>query len=407
MLELCYTIWYPARNGRQDGGNPWSMRKFTAYENQRPHESKNSTCIFIQVPDDARSKLFEICKNDPGQPILKHIGLISAFDYNWSGYLMQFRDNLINKTQKWLYYSVGEEPIYEQRNTIFQDQQNLEVLRRELLIVHQRLLANNRVLRMMQLQSKDHSNIWCRSNEGLMNLPTQLYELSARNKIHQDYVEFEVKKLDSASVLRFYDREAQARKGEDYRAHRVLCSPEGRDSLRSYLNHKVSFNDQTENGLTPLDIACMRGNAEQVYLLLSGGSDASINEKRNISPLHYPVSFPEKHIPAIAWALIRAGARVNSQPEEEAGGFFDNLGMCLLGTPLQWAIICRNQVAMSVLLYLGASIFGGRPESRLDYFFACAQTFCADTLEILLRESLTTQPLHGRDAYNLFFHAGS
>ncbi|KAF3230011.1 hypothetical protein TWF192_007072 [Orbilia oligospora] len=201
ILELCYTIWYPARNGRQDGGNPWSMRKFTAYENQRPHELKNSTCIFIQVPDYSRSKLFEICKNDPGQPILKHIGLISAFDYNWSGYLMQFRDNLINKTQKWLYYSVGEEPIYEQRNTIFQDQQNLEVLRRELLIVHQRLLANNRVLRMMQLQSKDHSNIWCRSDEGLMNLPTQLYELCARNKIHQDYVEFEVKKLDSASVL--------------------------------------------------------------------------------------------------------------------------------------------------------------------------------------------------------------
>ncbi|KAF3190660.1 hypothetical protein TWF788_008181 [Orbilia oligospora] len=62
---------------------------------------------------------------------------------------------------------------------------------------------------------------------------------------------------------------------------------------------------------------------------------------------------------------------------------------------------------MSALLYLGASIFGGRPESRLDYFFACAQTVCADTLEILLRESLTTQPLHGRDASNLFFHAGS
>ncbi|KAF3146787.1 hypothetical protein TWF569_006250 [Orbilia oligospora] len=207
---------------------------------------------------------------------------------------------------------------------------------------------------------------------------------------------------------RFYDdREVRARKGEDYQVHRALCSSEGKTSLRSYLNHEISFNDQTEDGLTPLHIACMRGDAEQVYLLLSGGSDASINDKRNISPLHYLVLFPEKHIPAIAWALIRAGARVNSQPKEEAGGFFDNLGMCLLGTPLQWAILCRNQLAISALLYLGASIFGDQPKNRLDCFFACVQTACADTLEILLRESLTTQPLHGRDAYNLFFHVGS
>ncbi|KAF3317569.1 hypothetical protein TWF173_010337 [Orbilia oligospora] len=152
---------------------------------------------------------------------------------------------------------------------------------------------------------------------------------------------------------------------------------------------------------------CMRGDAEQVYLLLSGGADASINDKRNISPLHYLVLFPDKHVPAIAWALIRAGARINSQPKKEAGGFFDNLGMCLLGTPLQWAILCRNQLAMSALLYLGASIFGDQPENRLDCFFACVQTVCADTLEILLRESLTTRPLHGKDAYNLFFHVGS
>ncbi|TGJ72297.1 hypothetical protein EYR41_004201 [Orbilia oligospora] len=207
---------------------------------------------------------------------------------------------------------------------------------------------------------------------------------------------------------RFYDdRDVRVRKGEDYQVHRALCSSEGRTSLRSYLNHEISFNDQTEDGLTPLHIACMRGDAEQVYLLLSVGSDASINDKRNISPLHYLVLFPEKHIPAIAWALIRAGARINSQPKEEAGGFFDNLGMCLLGTPLQWAILCRNQLAMSVLLYLGASIFGDQPKNRLDCFFACVQTVCADTLEILLRESLTTQPLHGRDAYNLFFHVGS
>ncbi|EGX53240.1 hypothetical protein AOL_s00006g501 [Orbilia oligospora ATCC 24927] len=177
------------------------MRKFTAYENQQPSVPGKSKCIFIQVPDDTRSKLFETCKYDIHQPILKHIFLISAFDYNWSGYLMQFRGNLINKTQKWLYYPVGKEPIFEQRNTIFQDQQNLEVLRRELLMVHQRLLANDRVFRMMQLQLKDHSDIWCLNIEGSRKPLKELYELSARNKIHQDYVEFEVKRLDSAAVL--------------------------------------------------------------------------------------------------------------------------------------------------------------------------------------------------------------
>ncbi|KAF3317570.1 hypothetical protein TWF173_010338 [Orbilia oligospora] len=200
-VELCYTIWYPARNGRQNGGNPWSIRKFTAYENRQLSIPGKSKCIFIQVPDDTRSKLVEICKDDFNQPILKHIVLLSALDYNWSGYLMQFRDNLINKTQKWFYYPVGKEPIIEQRNTIFQDQQNLEVLRRELLIVHQRLLANDRVFIMIQLQLKDHPDIWCLSIEGSKKILKELYELSARNKIHQDYVEFEVKKLDSASVL--------------------------------------------------------------------------------------------------------------------------------------------------------------------------------------------------------------
>ncbi|KAF3104151.1 hypothetical protein TWF569_006251 [Orbilia oligospora] len=200
-VELCYTIWYPARNGRKNGGNPWSMRKFTAYENQQPGASKKSTGIFIQVPDDTRSKLVEICKNDRTQPILKHILLISAFDYNWSGYLMQFRDDLISKTQEWLYYPVGKEPVFEQRNAILQDQRNLEILRRELLIVHQRLLANGYVIRMMQLQLEDHSNIWHSGEDESRDPLKELHELSVRNKIRQDYVEFEVKKLDGASVL--------------------------------------------------------------------------------------------------------------------------------------------------------------------------------------------------------------
>ena len=125
-------------------------------------------------------------------------------------------------------------------------------------------------------------------------------------------------------------------------------------ALQLLLSAKVGINLQTRDGRTALQLACQSAHVPSIRLLLAYGADASINDLGNVSPLHWLVLLPTDELHEVACDLIAQGADVNALMKKGNTVFFDGLGLSLEGTPLEWSCICRNHVAVTTLLSLGA-----------------------------------------------------
>jgi ankyrin repeat protein len=178
-----------------------------------------------------------------------------------------------------------------------------------------------------------------------------------------------------------------------YPIHTAVCTGD-RSLLRRLLRMGYSVNSQNEEGLTPLHLACMFGDLECVFLLLLFGGNASIKDKDDVSPLHFLILFPEHKIPAIAVALVKGGAKVDSSMKPNKHRCFDNLGLITSGTPLLFAVSCRNHAAISTLLSLGAN--------AQNAIKCSLYTACADILEILLQQGNLADHFTNKEKVDLY-----
>ncbi|KAL9118497.1 MAG: hypothetical protein Q9187_004958 [Circinaria calcarea] len=164
----------------------------------------------------------------------------------------------------------------------------------------------------------------------------------------------------------------------------------------------------TPNHLTPLHLACRCGCISLIHLLLSYGADASLNDTDNISPLHWLVLLSGHEIPAVAFALVKNGANIDSRMNDKRHLFFDALGLMLLATPLFWACTCRNHVAVTTLLSLGANPDGlaqssrGEGQKQHECTLIAAGTVCADILELLLEHTDVPRTYSAADKEELY-----
>jgi ankyrin repeat protein len=106
--------------------------------------------------------------------------------------------------------------------------------------------------------------------------------------------------------------------------------------------------DVDENGNTPLHLAALRGDAEEVDALLARGADAKAANKRGGTPLHYG-SGSER----IVRALLAAGAKADILSED---------GM----TPLMSAVMRGTAFPVAKLLVdAGADVNAAHPDDKI------------------------------------------
>lgn len=122
------------------------------------------------------------------------------------------------------------------------------------------------------------------------------------------------------------------------------------------------FNEKNGFGETPIVVACRCGHADILTFLLALGADPSIGTDHGVHPLHFLSTFNDSDIPQVATTLVEHGAAL--EPHSGAGrnyrqGIDGRFGV-EEGTPLLWAVITGNIVAIKILLKLGADIFSYR-----------------------------------------------
>lgn len=62
--------------------------------------------------------------------------------------------------------------------------------------------------------------------------------------------------------------------------------------LELLLQHSAEVNQQNDEGISPLHVAAMWGNAEAVRLLLDYGADPLISDDDDMTPLDHAMSQP-------------------------------------------------------------------------------------------------------------------
>lgn len=153
----------------------------------------------------------------------------------------------------------------------------------------------------------------------------------------------------------------------------------------------TSMEEVNAYGQTPLILACQSGNLEVARSLLECGAEVGAADLDGFTSLHWLISFSDAEKRKLAPLL--AG---KSQDPDTYGTFPPNQsevpapnlqgGASISGTPLHWAVVCQDLVAVDVLITMGSrpSLRRGI-EIRSALELACAYHE-ANIIDRMLRE---------------------
>lgn len=133
-----------------------------------------------------------------------------------------------------------------------------------------------------------------------------------------------------------------------------FAAMKGRDNVvRFLLDRKVSSDQGTGKGLTPLMLAAGSGYASTVGLLLSNDADVNKTDTQGMTPLHYAAKLGH---PGAIPILLKAGARITSGAQKGV-------------RPLDIAALCGNVDAARLLVEAGAdpTAKGKHGRSAIDF----------------------------------------
>ncbi|KAF2812455.1 ankyrin [Mytilinidion resinicola] len=88
--------------------------------------------------------------------------------------------------------------------------------------------------------------------------------------------------------------------------------------------------------------------------LLENGAKPSLTEDTGLTPLHLLIFFEPVVIHDVAAQLMARGANIYAQTRRDHVWILPWHGISLKGTPLHFAVSCRNMVAIKTLLRFGA-----------------------------------------------------
>ena len=153
------------------------------------------------------------------------------------------------------------------------------------------------------------------------------------------------------------------------------------------IDRGCDVNSTDDERRTALFEACSFGHVQMASLLLDKGATAALEHDTGTSPLHLLMLFMPEDIPSMATKLLRAGARIVARTRPGLCWEIPWHGISLSGTPLHFAVGCRNSVAVEALLKLGADPNLRCPFwSSLDLAASLSQT---EVCELLLQYGAT------------------
>lgn len=217
-----------------------------------------------------------------------------------------------------------------------------------------------RTLYPRRLQSEMYSQL---RKQGGLDLHGDFYgwieETHRKTENHNDYVKFVT---------------------DHFLLHFAVCIQD-KAATEFLVNVGCPVDSKGPNGLTPLQIACRCACLELVQVLLTAGADATQSDDNDITLLHWVILFSEEEIEPFVTALMKSGTTLDRVTRGGTYICFDDLGLILNGSPLNWSVLCQNHSATTLLLRRGADpLFG-------DAFKSALQVVSADMLELLLSES--------------------
>ena len=142
-------------------------------------------------------------------------------------------------------------------------------------------------------------------------------------------------------------------------------------------------------GQTPFVVACQSGNLEIAILLLDHGADIDTPDVNGFTVLHWLISFSDSEKIELASHIAGGAEHIDafgSAPQEATGDPSPNLqgGPLLTGTPLCWAVACRDLVAVDILMNMGADPFIRKGKSLSALELACS-SHVADIIHRMLQ----------------------
>jgi len=120
------------------------------------------------------------------------------------------------------------------------------------------------------------------------------------------------------------------------------------DDLQILLDRNSNVNEITRLGRTATHYACLGGHLPTLQLILSQGGRATIQDKFGLTPLHVCTFFKDEDCETATTLLLQHGATLNSVIDKRI--YWEEHDIDLGGTPLECAIVCRNESLVRILL---------------------------------------------------------
>jgi ankyrin repeat protein len=158
------------------------------------------------------------------------------------------------------------------------------------------------------------------------------------------------------------------------------------DLVEVLLDRGFNVNAKTQDGRTPLYLACGGGKTEIIEYLIEKGADASIKDNFDISPLHWMIMVSDP-VEGLCQKLHLSGADLNAVSTSRV--LIPDHFLTLFGTALHWAVATRHRSLIRALLALGADVDG--PDNTWTPIQLAASLHLPEELEILLQNKASIE----------------
>lgn len=124
-------------------------------------------------------------------------------------------------------------------------------------------------------------------------------------------------------------------------------------------------------GRTPLFYACFGGQLSTLQLLVRFDQKANQRDLLGITPLHLCIFFPQESVEEAVSILLRNGANFTAATGTEIE--WEEHDIVLKGTPMEWAVQCRNIRLIKIFLKAGAEVVKGLVVAIQRFFWDVAE----------------------------------
>ncbi|RSL60765.1 hypothetical protein CEP54_006574 [Fusarium duplospermum] len=167
-----------------------------------------------------------------------------------------------------------------------------------------------------------------------------------------------------------------------------------------------NVNRENSAGITPLHLTVLCAEVGIFNFLLAHGAVVKLTWDSTIALLHWLVVLPEEEVPRIVQGFL---SMLDDQDKRskvcssKLDFVLDDISLSLTGSPLEWAISCRNLTVVKALTAPRVHI----PATSMKLISRAVGLGCVEILRHLLETDSILQGLSALDRYEIFAHLGN